>query len=277
MEPIGSRPPRLGVLYRKVNWTLHRLDAINGELKTSDCELLDDGFIKYFPFNNINALGVSCFVPLGEPPHKTPISDQVDCYILPRDITLPRGLALVYTNKMKLRFPSETQKVWHFVITPTQRMKLEDYQDAIKHLGWELCDIKVGVELKKLVREENDLDDVPDFRITQLYWLITIWFEQTEDAWDRFLANSIHTWIAQKKPFYKELILDKQRARIVFSALTRLDVESITQKTYKYSILCDIEDRFGWEDSYFRIDPKVSKYQEGDSGFLETEKKSDME
>lgn len=109
-------------------------------------------------------------------------------------------------------------------------MKLEDYKNVIKNLGWEPCEIKAGTELKKLVREENDLDGVTDFRITQLYWLISIWFEQTADAVDRLLANDIHTWISRKKPFYKELVLDKQRACIIFSALARLNAESKYRK-----------------------------------------------
>ncbi len=52
-----------------------------------------------------------------------------------------------------------------FVITPMQHMKLKDYKNAIKNLDWELCKIKAGAELKKLVCEENDLDGVTDFRI----------------------------------------------------------------------------------------------------------------
>lgn len=42
---------------------------------------------------------------------------------------------------------------------------------------------------------------------------------------------------------------NKQCARIAFSAMA--SEESVTQETYKYTILGDLEDLFGWKESSF--------------------------
>ncbi|CAB4475443.1 uncharacterized protein OCT59_018410 [Rhizophagus irregularis] len=261
MEPIGSKPPQLGMAFIEAKWTFHRLDAINARPKMGvDYYVDNENFLKYFKFDEINPNGISCFVPLGNPPHNNPISKRKDCFVIPKGTYLPNGLILVFTNFMKLRFPSGIQDAWHFVIAPTERMTLTSYTDAIRNIDWELCEIKANGELKKLIHEDDDLRGVKDFRINMLYWLIEIWYTQTDDEIDRLLANDIHTWISIKKPNFNDLINDKQRARTAFSAMARLDAdESVTLETYKYTILGDLEDLFGWKESSF-IDPKVEDY-----------------
>ncbi|CAI2188354.1 8516_t:CDS:2, partial [Funneliformis geosporum] len=54
--------------------------------------------------------------------------------------------------------------------------------------------------------------------------------------------------IAMKKPTFKDLICDRQRVCIAFSAM------AVTQDTYKYCILGDLEEIFGFKESRFIID-----------------------
>ncbi|CAB4446273.1 unnamed protein product [Rhizophagus irregularis] len=198
----------------------------------SDYYIDNENFLKYFKFDEIDPYGVSCFVPLGNPPHNNSISKRKNCFVIPKGTYLLNGLILVFTNFMKLRFPSGVQDAWHFVIAPTERMTLTSYTGAIRNIDWELCEIKAN----------------------------EIWYTQTDDEIDRLLANDIHTWISIKKPNFNDLINNKQRARTAFSAMARLDAdESVTLETYKYTILGDLEDLFGWKESSF-IDPKVEDY-----------------
>jgi hypothetical protein len=252
MEPIESRAPQLGTTFITTRWTLHCLDAINAEPKAVDYDFDNENYLKYFKFDEIHPCGISCFVLLGDPPHNNPISKKKNCFIIAKGTTLPNGLILVFTNFMKLRYPSGIQNAWHFVIVPTERMTLISYTEAIRNLNWRLCEIKTNSELEKMIRQDNDLKGVKDFRMNMLYWLIEIWYTQTDDDLDHLLANDIHTWISIKKPNFNDLINNKQRARTAFSAMARLNTDkSVTQETYKYTILGDLEDFFGWKESSF--------------------------
>jgi hypothetical protein len=138
-------------------------------------------------------------------------------------------------------------------------MTLAEYGDAIKNLNWNLCEVKTNAELKELVHKDDDLKGVRDFQITEIYLLIELWYKQTTDAMERLHANNIHTWIALKKPTFKELIRDKPRAYVIFHALSRFNVNetSVTQETYKYDILGELRDVFGWKVKELGDEPNV--------------------
>ncbi|POG57927.1 hypothetical protein GLOIN_2v1886220 [Rhizophagus irregularis DAOM 181602=DAOM 197198] len=262
MESATSRPPRKGKLLTKTPCPIHRLGDTTEEIRHVDYELVDGNFVRHYIHDDINPIGVSCFTPLGEPPHKNPISDQIDCYFLPKDTLLPQGLAIIFTHKTRLRFPTCCQKGWHFCIVPTMQMTLAEYGDAIKNLNWNLCEIKANAELKELVHKDDDLRGVRDFLITEIYLLIELWYKQTTDAMERLYANDIHTWIALKKPTLKELIRDKPRAYIIFHAISYLNATSVTQKTYKYDILGVLRDAFGWKVKEFGDEPNIGSLAE---------------
>lgn len=88
----------------------------------------------------------------------------------------------------------------------------------------EFCKFKANADLKELIRKDNDgFIRHGRFRMNMTYWLIEIWYEQTDDILDHLLANNIHTWIAIKKPTFQDLIHDRQRACIALSAMARLN------------------------------------------------------
>jgi hypothetical protein len=136
-------------------------------------------------------------------------------------------------------------------------MTLVEYGNAKKNLDWNLCEIRASAESKELVHKDDDLNGVRDFLITEIYLLIELWYKQTTDAMERLYANDIHTWIASKKPTVKELIRDKPRANVIFHALSRLNATSVTQKTYKYDILGELRDAFGWKVKELGDKPNV--------------------
>ncbi|RGB21668.1 hypothetical protein C1646_777563 [Rhizophagus diaphanus] len=74
---------------------------------------------------------------------------------------------------------------------------------------------------------------------------------------ERFYANDIHTWIALKKPTFKELIHDKPCAYIIFHAIFCLNATTVTQKTYKYDILGELRDAFGWKVKELGDEPNI--------------------
>jgi len=51
-------------------------------------------------------------------------------------------------------------------------MTLADYRNAIKNLGWELCEIKASGELKELVREDDDLNGSDEHVILAYLYLV---------------------------------------------------------------------------------------------------------
>ena len=57
---------------------------------------------------------------------------------------------------------------------------------------------------------------------------------------------------------FKDLLQHKSHARIVFSILARMDISSITLETYKFDILNELEEAFGWNLEKFNADYKVS-------------------
>ncbi|RIA97932.1 hypothetical protein C1645_732057 [Glomus cerebriforme] len=257
MESVTSRPPRLGMLLTKTPCSIYRLETITKELRDGDYELVEENIIRHYIYNDINAIGASCFTFLGNPLYKNLISNPIDCYFIPKDTLLPEGLAIVFNRKIKLRFSSCCQKGWHFCIVPTRQMTLAEYGDAIKNLNWNLCEIRDSVELKGLVHKNDDLKGVQDFLIIEIYLLIELWYKQTTDVMERLYANDIHTWIALKKPTVRELMRDKPRAYIIFHALSRLNVISVTQKTYKFDILGEFRDMFGWKVKELGDKPNV--------------------
>ncbi|RGB21578.1 hypothetical protein C1646_678427 [Rhizophagus diaphanus] len=115
MESATSRPPRLGKLLTKTPCPIYRLGATTKDIGHGDYELVNENFVRHYIYDDINPTGVSCFTPLGEPPHKNPISDPDDCYFLPKDTLLPQGLAIIFNRKTRLRFPTCCQKDSTFV------------------------------------------------------------------------------------------------------------------------------------------------------------------
>ncbi|GBC04575.1 hypothetical protein RclHR1_05750007 [Rhizophagus clarus] len=235
MESATSRSPRLGMLLTRTPCLIHRLGTTTKELRDEDYELVEEKFLRHYIYDDINSIGALCFTPLGYSPHKSPISDLITA-ILSSRILFSQGLAIVYDHKMKLRFPSCCQKGWHFCLVPTKQM--------------------ASAESKELVHKHDDLNGVRDFLITEIYLFIELWYKQP-DAMERLYANDIHTWIASKKPTFKELIRDKPRAYVIFHVLSRLNTTSVTQKTYKYDILGELKDAFGWKVKELGDKPNV--------------------
>ncbi|PKK67942.1 hypothetical protein RhiirC2_751026 [Rhizophagus irregularis] len=154
---------------------------------------------------------------------------------------------------MKLRFPSDVQGALHFIIAPTISMTKENYEQLIRNLDWQICNLKASAEMNELISLDDDLDGVEDFRMKELYWLMEIWYMQTTYAMDRLHANDIHTWIALDKPSFDDLIQHESRAYIVFSALScmnaRTPASHVTELTYLGDILGELEDAFGWKST----------------------------
>src|SRR4051812_17833712 len=208
--------PARGATFTQVPWDIHRPDALLQELYSGDYKLdkTDNRYIEHYKVNDKRAKGVSCFVPLESPRNllnEKLSKEQYSCYFLPEGTSLFEGLALIYTHKMKLRFPSGIQTGLHFVIAPTKHMKKEIYEQATKDLGWQLCTIKASAETIELISFDDDLDNVEDFQMNELYWLMEIWHMQTTYAMDRLHANDIHTWIALDKPSFQDLIQHESR------------------------------------------------------------------
>ncbi|KAF0453065.1 serine/threonine protein kinase [Gigaspora margarita] len=244
-----------GSSFTQIPWQIYRPNAILQELYSGDYKLdeSDNTYIKYYEINDKKAKGVSCFVPL-ETPHNVPSErlngPEIPYYFLPEGSYLSEGLALIYTHRMKLRFPSGDQGGLHFVIAPTKRMKKEQYEQTVKELDWQLCTIKVSAEMDELISRDDDLEGVEDFRMNELYWLMEIWHAQATNAMDRLHANDIHTWISLDKPSFQDLILHEARAYIVFSILARMNssipVTHVTELMYLGDILGEL-DAFEWK------------------------------
>lgn len=151
MEPIDSPLPREFVCFSRAQWPIHRNNAKLEEPRLcQDYDIEDGDYIKYFPSDEIEigkVMGASCFVPLGEPNHNSPVSKRAPCYFLPKGTPLPDGLALVFTHIMVLRFPKHNNKKkklgWHFSIVPTKRMTKYDYIHAVKELDWHIQYVKL--------------------------------------------------------------------------------------------------------------------------------------
>ncbi|CAG8687867.1 16083_t:CDS:2 [Rhizophagus irregularis] len=225
MELITIEEPEKGSTYTQVSWDVHRPNAMHQEI----CRR---------PHNT---------------PNKSLSNENIHCYFIPQGTSLPEGLALFYTHKMKLRFPSDVQGALHFVIAPTISMTKENYEQLIRNLDWQICNLKASAEMNELISLDDDLDGVEDFRMKELYWLMEIWYMQTTYAMDRLHANDIHTWIALDKPSFDDLIQHESRAYIVFSALSRMNVRTpashVTELTYLGDILGELEDAFGWKST----------------------------
>jgi hypothetical protein len=121
METVTSRPPRLGMLLTKTPCPIHRLGATTKELGAGDYELVNGNFVRHYIYDDINAIGASCFTPLGDPPHKNPISDPIDCYFISRisycfhpqdeasiSFILSKGMALLYSTNEA----NDISRVW---------------------------------------------------------------------------------------------------------------------------------------------------------------------
>jgi hypothetical protein len=148
----------------------------------------------------------------------------------------------------------DIRKGWHFAIVPTKLMTKDEYIDAVKELDWQICEIKAYADSDELVRDSDDMTGVKDFQIVELYRLMFIWYTQTVVYMDHLYANDIHTWIALESPSLMELLQDKTRARIVFSALARMNTEdSVTLETYKSDILNELEAAIGWDEEKFLV------------------------
>ncbi|CAG8558751.1 5972_t:CDS:2 [Ambispora leptoticha] len=240
--------------FTQVHWQIHRPNVHSLVLRSGEYKIdkMNKNYIKCFSINDKNVTGISCFVPL-ETPHNVPTTElsepEIPCYFLPENMDLPEGLALFYTHKMKLRFPSNTQTGLHFVIAPTIRMTKNNYVQAVKNLNWHLCTIKAAAKITELVCSDDDLDGVEDARMVELYWLTEIWYEKAMDAMDRIHAIDIHTWIALEKPSFQDLLQHESRAHIVFSALIRMKVNRfvtyVTELMHQKDILGELKNAFG--------------------------------
>ncbi|RIA82482.1 hypothetical protein C1645_835308 [Glomus cerebriforme] len=246
-----------GSTYTQVPWQTHCPNAMLQELYWENCRLNKDSrYLKSYNVGDRKAKGVSCFVLL-EVLHNVPNERlnkrEISCYFLPEGTCLSEGLALIYTYKMKLRFPSGEQTGFHFVIAPTIRMTKENCEQLIRGLNWQICTIKASAEMIELVSRDDDLDGIEDFRMNEVYWLMEIWHEQTTCTMDQLHANDIHTWIVLDKPSFQDLIMHEPRAYIVFSALAYLNARTptshVTELTYLGNILGELEDNFGWKSS----------------------------
>ncbi|CAG8465617.1 3197_t:CDS:2, partial [Diversispora eburnea] len=54
--------------------------------------------------------------------------------------------------------------------------------------------------------------ECPRLSMTELYWLIEIWYKKATNDMDRLYANNIHTWIALDKPSFQDLLQHEPRA-----------------------------------------------------------------
>jgi hypothetical protein len=223
---------------------------------------LEENNVKFYPIENNDFVvpGCSSFVPLNSrnnvPSQRLPCPES-PCYFLSPGTVLPDGLAIVYTKKLKTRFPSGLQYSWHFNIFPTRSMTLPEYSNMIKNLDWKPCNIKTDASPNKLVSKNDDTDGLKSIEILGLYFLMSSQYDQANNSMDRLQANEIHTWISLDKPTFQDLICDEGCSFYVFSALNQLKTESITLETYRVDILGELEDRFMWKESDF-FDPKVS-------------------
>ncbi|RHZ52761.1 hypothetical protein Glove_457g82 [Diversispora epigaea] len=258
MEKI--KEPEKNSSYIQTLWQIHCTNAMLQKLNKGDYEIdpSDNRYIKGYSVNYKKAKGVSCFVPLDIPynvPTRSLSNLEIPCYFLPERTPLAEGLVLIYTYMMKLRFPSGIQKGLHFIIAPTVHMTKENYVQVVKNMDWHLCTIKASIEMNELVFFDEDLDNVEDFRMIELYWLMEIWYEKATNDMDRLYANDIHTWIALDKPSFQDLLQHEPRAYIVFCALASMNantpVSYVTQLTYQGEILGELEDAFGWREAEF--------------------------
>ncbi|RIA98051.1 hypothetical protein C1645_813277 [Glomus cerebriforme] len=230
-----------------------------------------DNYVKPYPLEDDRERippGVSCFVPLSKP-HNVPSErlhgPESPCYYLPPESTLPDGLALVFTNTMQLRFPSGVQEAWHFHMFPTRAMTIQEFSQMIKNINWFPCNVKANAVPDELVNGDDDIDHLKDMEIIGLYLLMVLWYdEQATDAIDRLLANEIHTWISMKTPSLQDLLCDESRSLYIFSALSRIETQSVTLETYRAIILDHLEDKFGWNECDFSDskDCKIDKIDE---------------
>ncbi|CAB4467002.1 uncharacterized protein OCT59_014126 [Rhizophagus irregularis] len=257
--PAGTGPPEVGEKYTILHWPLHRINALSqGPLKGE--YKLDENNVKFYQTTKDGFVvpGCSSFVPLNSRhnvPSRRLLGPESPCYFLSPGTVLPDGLAIVYTKKMKTRFPSDLQHLWHFNIFPTRSMTLHEYSNMIKNLDWKPCNIKVGASPDKLVSKNDDIDGLKSIEILGLYFLMSLWYDQATNSMDRLQANEIHTWISLDKPTFQDLICDEDRSFYVFSMLDQLKTESVTLETYCADILGELEDRFMWKESDF-FDPK---------------------
>ncbi|RGB27319.1 hypothetical protein C1646_819843 [Rhizophagus diaphanus] len=144
--PAGTGPPEVGEKYTILHWPLHRINALSqGPLKGE--YKLDENIVKFYQTTKDGFVvpGCSSFVPLNSRhnvPSRRLLGPESPCYFLSPGTVLPDGLAIVYTKKMKTRFPSDLQHLWHFNIFPTSSMTLHEYSNMIKNLDWKPCNIK---------------------------------------------------------------------------------------------------------------------------------------
>lgn len=126
-SPAGTGPPEIGAKYTKLHWPLHRIDALLQEPLKGDYKLNENNYVKFYQIENNGFVvpGCSSFVPLNSRynvPSQQLLGPESPCYFLSPGTVLPDGLAIVYTKKMKNRFPLGLQYSWHFNIFPTRSM-----------------------------------------------------------------------------------------------------------------------------------------------------------
>ncbi|CAG8630093.1 uncharacterized protein OCT59_029216 [Rhizophagus irregularis] len=253
-----------GMRFIQIPLEAHRINALHQGLLPQDYKLdkLDDRYIMYYSeevsYKNIR--GVSCFVP-SDTPHNVPAQshEKLSCFFLSENTQLPSELIFIYTHKMSLRFPfGRRQNALHFLIAPTRRMTKEDYEQAVKNLNWNVCEMKVFAEVNKLVSLDEDLDDVEDFRMVELYWLMEYFYENKANLYmDRLHMIDFTTWIAQTKPKFDDLLNQEFRSYIVFNILLHMDSHTqsdLTTQTYIWDILGELNDVFKWNESNFLDD-----------------------
>jgi hypothetical protein len=206
-----------GMRFIQIPWEAHRINVLHQGLLPQDYKLdkLDERYIMYYPEEVTCNKDIRGVVPLNTP-HNIPAQshEKLSCFFLSENTQLPSELIFIYTHKMSFRFPSgRCQNALHFLITHTRRMTKEDYEQAVKNLNWNVCEMKAFAEMNELVSLDEDLDYVEDFRMLELYWLMEDFYENKANLYmDRLNMIDVTTWIAQTKPKFDDLLNQEFRS-----------------------------------------------------------------
>ena len=117
---------------------------------------------------------------------------------------------------------------WHFNVFPIKTgMTRAQFETDMQDRDWTPTG---GAEPKNLITHDDDLDDIDDYRLHEIYRIIEFWYNKTSDSMQKILADDIITVIATTKPSFEDFIQDEPRIRIVFAVakylLTLKDLQS---------------------------------------------------
>eukprot|EP00743_Colponemidia_sp_Colp-15_P001227 GILK01001348.1.p1 GENE.GILK01001348.1~~GILK01001348.1.p1 ORF type:complete len:484 (-),score=51.75 GILK01001348.1:221-1612(-) len=259
-----SRFPSDGKTFPYPRWPIHRLDK-DASLKITDFDLEDDGSLKYYDVVPAQLpKGVSCFIPL-EQPHLTvmSVSSTTSCHFILKDAKLSDGLSLYATHQYRMRFrndeeqpQAQTQMGWHCLIFPIQTFaNVDEFAAAVLACPWNVCSIRArGSAKDKFFKEDEDLNNVDDFRVCEIYRMMESAYETLTNANIRVNINDICAWIAHAKPRFEDLShpTNAYRAWFIFTTLLQMYPTSTTELTYLYDLFDHFEESLGLQQKKYR-------------------------